>query len=144
MERPSQQRVSELLAEALDGNARNIDELRAATREQLELAGKALGGEPAVGRPSVLRVLRDWRDGALSDEQVRWWALLLYVGAFPAEWSPFGWRLGRSANQPIVINYHDDEAVNDVVFELKDIGDFDDEGRIKRTVDDMIRTLSEP
>jgi hypothetical protein len=144
VERPSQQRVSQLLAEALDGNARNIDELRAATREQLDIAGKALGGEPAVGRSSVLRILRDWRDGALSDEQVRWWGLLLFIGAFPAEWSPYGWRLGRSAHQPIAISYSDDEAVNEVVFELKDVGDFDDEGRIKRAVDDMIRTLSEP
>jgi hypothetical protein len=30
------------------------------------------------------------------------------------------------------------------VFELKDIGDFDDEGRIKLAVEDMIRTLSDP
>ena len=144
MERPSQERVSELLAEALAGDARNIEELRAATREQLALAGKDLGGEPAVGRPGVLRILRDWRDGVLTDEQVHWWALLLFVGAFPAEWSPFGWRLGRSPHQPIAINYSDDEAVNEVVFELKDIGDFDDEGRIKRALHDMIWTLSEP
>jgi hypothetical protein len=126
VERPSQQRVSELLAEALDGDARNIAELRAATREQLDIAGKALGSEPTVGRSSVLRVLRHWRDGDLSDEQVLSWALLLFT------------------HQPIAINYSDDEAVNEVVFELKDIGDFDDEGRIKRAVDEMIRTLSEP
>ena len=140
MAAPSQERVSELLGEALEGNARNIDELRAATREQLHLAGKALGGELSVGRPSVLRVLRDWRHGAVTAEQVHWWALLLFVGAFPQEWSPFGWR--SRGGRPLHINYSDDEAVNEVVFELKDIGDFDDEGRVKRALDEMIQSLS--
>jgi hypothetical protein len=142
VESPSQLRVSELLAEALAGDASNIGELRAATREQIELAGKALGGEPLVGRPSVLRVLRDWRDGALSDEQVRWWALFLFIGAFPTEWSPYGWRLGGTG-QPIDINYSDDETVNEVVHELKDIGDFDDEGRIRASVGQFIERLSD-
>lgn len=141
-EPPSQDRVVQLLLEAIDGEVANIDELRRAPQEQVHQAGQELGGELTFGRATVLRVLQDWRAGRLTDEQVRWWALLMFVGAFPQEWSPYGWHFHASA-QPIHIDYSDDEDVNEIVFELKDLGDFDDEGRIAAEVDNMIRRISD-
>lgn len=141
---PSQELVESLLKDALTGDATRIDELRMASQEHLHSAGQALGGELSVGRAAVLRILRDWRDGLLTDEQVRWWALLMFVGAFPEEWSPYGWRFHAARRgQPIHVNYSHDEALNEVVFELKDIGDFDDGGRIAAERDEMIAELSE-
>ena len=64
-EQPNQDRVAALLKDALDGDLVHIDELRRASQEQLQLAGQALGGELTFGRMTVLRVLRDWRDGKL-------------------------------------------------------------------------------
>lgn len=122
---------------------REFEELRKVSHEQLHSAGQALGGALTFGRPAVLRVLHDWRAGRLSDEQGRWWALLMFVGAFPEEWSPYGWRFhAKRRGQPIDVDYPDDEQVNEVVFELKDLGDFDDEGRIRRELDNMIASLS--
>jgi len=141
-EQPNQDRVVTLLKDALDGDLRHIDGLRRASQEQLHLAGQALGGELTFGRMTVLRVLRDWRDGKLTNEQVHWWALLMFVGAFPEEWTPYGWR-SHFSSQPIQVDYSDDEDVNEIVFELKDLGDFDDEGRIAAEVDSMIRQLSD-
>jgi hypothetical protein len=135
--------VVALLRDALDGDATRIEQLRKASQEQLHSAGHALGGALTFGRPAVLRVLHDWRAGRVNDEQVRWWALLMFVGAFPDEWSPYGWRFHAARKgQPIYVDYSDDEQVNEVVNELKDVGDFDDEGRIRREVDNMIASLS--
>ena len=117
-ERLSQERVEQLLREAIDGQVANIDELRIASQQQVHRAGQAVGGDLAVGRMAVLRVLHDWRAGLVTDEQVRWWALLLFVGAFPQEWSPYGWHFHASAH-PIHIEYSDDEEVNEVVFRLQ-------------------------
>jgi hypothetical protein len=136
----SQVRVLDLVKEALEGNATHIDELRLASHEQLQLAGQALGGQLRFGRPTVLRVLKDWRDGRLVDEQVRWWALLMFIGAFPEEWSPKGWKVHFSA-QPIDFDYSDDEDVNEIVFQLKEIGAVDDGGAIKYRVNAMIMRL---
>ncbi len=66
----------------------------------------------------------------------------MFVGAFPQEWTPYGWR-SHFSSQPIHVDYSDDEDVNEIVFELKDLGDFDDEGRIAAEVDNMIRQLSD-
>jgi len=68
--------------------------------------------------------------------------LLLFVGAFPQEGSPRGWHSHASA-QPIDIEYSDDEEVNEVVFRLKDLGDFDDVGLSAAEVDNMITQLSD-
>jgi hypothetical protein len=136
----SQVRVRELVNEALAGNATHIEELRRASHEQLHLAGQALGGQLSFGRPTLLRVLKDWRDGRLVDEQVRWWALLMFIGAFPDEWSPNGWRTD-SSSQHVDFDYSDDEEVNEVVFQLKEVGAFDDGGAIKDRVKAMIRRL---
>jgi hypothetical protein len=46
---------------------------------------------------------------------VRWWALLMFIGAFPEERTPIGWKIHYSS-QPLDIDYSDDEDVNDVVF----------------------------
>ena len=132
----------ELLRDALDGDVVHIDELRRASQEQLHLAGQALGGELRFGRATVLRVLRDWRARKLTDEQVRWWALLMFAGAFPDEWTPYG-RWFHASSQPIRVDYSDDEAVNEIVFELKDLGEFDDGGRIAADLDNMIRRVSD-
>ncbi len=138
----SQERVVQLLREAVDGQVANIDELRGASQQQLQRAGQAVGDDLAVGRAAVLRVLHDWRAGLLTDAQVRWWALLLFVGAFPQEGSHHGWHSHASA-QPIDIEYSDDEEVNEVVFRLKDLGDFDDVGLSAAEVDNMITQLSD-
>jgi hypothetical protein len=141
-DQPSQDRVVALLSDALNGDASQIDELRRASQEQLHQAGQALGGELTFGRPTVLRILREWRDGQLTDGQVRWWALLMFAGAFPEDWRPSGWHTHHTS-QPIDVNYSDDDVVNEVVFELKDIGDFLDAGDIRRDRDRMIAQLSE-
>ena len=141
-QQPGQDRVLELLRDALDGDVVHIDELRQASQEQLHLAGQALGGELRFGRVTVLRVLRDWRARKLTDEQVRWWALLMFAGAFPQEWTPYSWRL-HHGSPPIQVDYSDDEAVNEIVFQLKDLGDFDDGGRIATELDNMIRQVSD-
>jgi hypothetical protein len=141
-QQPNQDRVVTLLKDALDGDLGHIDELRRASQEQLHLAGQALGGELTFGRTTVLRVLTDWRAEKLTDEQVRWWALLMFAGAFPEEWTPYGWRF-HAWSQPIHVDYSDDDDVNEIVFELKDLGDFDDEGRIAAEVDNMIRRMSD-
>src|SRR5256885_10966354 len=138
----SQERVVQLLREAIDGQVANIDELRGASQQQLQRAGQAVGDDLAVGRAAVLRLLHDWRAGLVTDEQVRWWALLLFVGAFPQDWSPYGWHFHASA-QPIHIENSDDEEVNEVDFRFKDLGDFDDGGTIAADVDIMIRQLSD-
>ena len=131
----------ELLRDALDGDVVHIDELRRASQEQLQAAGQALGGHLTFGRPTVLRILRDWRDGNLTDDHVRCWALLMFVGAFPDDCRPQGWRPDRSG-QPIDIDYSMDETVNEVVFDLKDLGDFDDYW-IVADRDKMIAKLSD-
>lgn len=136
----SQVRVVGLVKEALEGNATHIDELRRVSHEQLHLAGQALGSQLSFGRPTALRVLKDWRDGRLVDEQVRWWALLMFIGAFPDEWSPKGWKVHFSA-QPIDFDYSDDDDVNEVVFQLIELGAIDDGGAIKDRINAMIRRL---
>ncbi len=141
-EQPSQDRVVALLSAALEGDVSQIDELRRASQEQLHLAGRALGGELSFGRMTVLRVLKDWSARKLSDEQVRWWALLMFAGAFPEEWTPYGWRF-HAWSQPIDVDYSDNEDVNEIVFRLKDLGDFDDGGTIKADIDLLIRQLSD-
>jgi hypothetical protein len=140
-EQPSQDRVVALLSAALEGDAAHIDELRKASREQLYLGGQALGGQLTFGRATVMRVLSDWRAQKLTDEQVRWWALLMFAGAFPDEWTPYGWRF-HGSSQPIDVDYSDDEDVNNIVSRLKDLGDFDDGGSIAADLDSMIRQLS--
>jgi hypothetical protein len=135
-------RVLKLLTDALEGDLAHIDELRRASQEQLHLAGQALGGKLTFGRMTVLRVLRDWRDGKLTNEQVHWWALLMFVGAFPEEWTPYGWH-AHFSSQPIDVDYSDDDEVNEIVFRLKDLGDFDDGGQIAADVDNMIRRVSD-
>jgi hypothetical protein len=140
-QQPGKDRVLDLLREALEGDVAQIDELRSASKEQLYEASQVLGGQLTFGRPTVLRVLRDWRARKLSDEQVRWWALLMFAGAFPDEWTPYGWRFHASSAQPIVVDYSDHDDVNEVVFRLKDLGDFDDAGAIKAEVDAMIKRL---
>ena len=137
----NQDRVVALLGEALEGDGAHIDELRKASKEQLRLAGQVLGGQLAIGRPAVLRVLRDWHTRKLTDEQVRWWSLLMFAGAFPDEWTPYGRRF-HASSQPIDVDYSDDEVVNEVVFRLKDLGDFDDGGAIETDIEKMIARLS--
>jgi len=136
-----QNHVVALLRETLEGDGARIDELRRASQDQLGLAGQALGGQLTFGRATVLRILRDWRARRLTDEQVRWWALLMFAGAFPDDWTPYGWRL-RQPGQPLDIDYSDDEQVNEVVSRLKDLGDFDDSGAIMADIDNMIRRLA--
>ena len=51
----------------------------------------------------------DWSAGRVTEEQVRWWALLMFTGAFQID-----------------VNYSDDDVVNDVIFELKDLGEIVD------------------
>lgn len=114
-------RVTLLLDQALKGAATGIDELRQATQQELHEAGKALGETLRFGRATTLRVLGDWESSLLTDEQVRWWALLMFIGAFPEEWTPIGWKIHHSS-QPLDIDYSDDADVNDVVFWLKDLG----------------------
>jgi len=114
-------RVIQLLDQTLKGDATGIDELRPATQTRLHEAGQALGGQLGFGRATTLRVLEDWRAGRLTDEQVRWWALLMLIGAFPQEWTPVGWKVDYDS-QPLLIDYSDDEEVNEAIFRLKDIG----------------------
>lgn len=140
-DRPSQDRIVVLLSDALNGDVSQIDELRHASQEQLHTAGEALGRQLRFGRPTVLRVLREWRDGQLTDDQVRCWAWLMFAGSFPDDCRPHGWRADRSS-QPIDVDYSDDETVNEVVFDLKDLGDFDDYGWIVADRDKMIAELS--
>ena len=143
MDQPlSQERVFALLRDALHGDVARIDELRRASQKQLHLAGQALGGQLMFGRPTLLRVLKDWQANKVTDEQVRWWALLMFAGAFPEEWTPYGWRVQTSA-QPIDVNYSDDEEVNGIVFRLKDLGDLDDGGTIVADIGTMIRQVSD-
>jgi hypothetical protein len=66
----------------------------------------------------------------------------MFAGAFPEEWTPYGWRF-HAGSQPIHVDYSDDEPVNEIVFELKDLGDFDDGGRIAAELDNMIRRVSD-
>ena len=115
-------RVTLLLDQALKGDATGIDELRQATQQELHEAGKALGKTLRFGRAATLQVLGDWESSLLTDEQVRWWALLMFIGAFPDEWTPIGWKIHHSS-QPLDIDYSDDEDVNEVVFRLKDLGE---------------------
>ena len=115
-------RVTLLLDQALKGDATGIDELRQATKQELHEAGKALGEPLRFGRATTLRVLGAWESRLLTDEQVRWWALLMFIGAFPDEWTPIGWKIHHSS-QPLDIDYSDDADVNEVVFLLKDLGE---------------------
>lgn len=115
-------RVTLLLDQALKGDATGIDELRQATQQELHEAGKALGEPLRFGRATTLRVLGAWESRLLTDEQVRWWALLMFIGAFPDEWTPIGWKIHHSS-QPLDIDYSDDADVNEVVFLLKDLGE---------------------
>lgn len=140
IEQPSPVAVVALLRDALDGDATRIEELRKTTPRQLQAAGVELGGELSFGRPTVLRVLHDWRAGRINDGQVRWWALLMFTGGFPVDWTPYG---GHFPGRPIHVDYSDDEEVNEVVFDLKDVGDFDDVGHIRRNIDEMIAKLAD-
>src|SRR6266853_184524 len=115
-------RVTLLLDQALKGDATGIDELRQATQQELHEAGKALGEPLRFGRATTLRVLGAWESRLLTDEQVRWWALLMFIGAFSDEWAPIGWKIHHSS-EPLDIDYSDDADVNEVVFLLKDLGE---------------------
>jgi hypothetical protein len=119
-------RTVALLSEALNGDAARINELRHASQQQLHLAGQALGGHLRLARTSVLRVVKEWHASGLTDEQVRWWALLMTIGGFPEDWSPYGWHLHHT-HQPVDIDYSDE--VSEVLSRLRDLGDFDDMGR---------------
>jgi hypothetical protein len=139
---PSDDRVVVLLHDAINGKASQIDELRRAPQEQLHKAGQALGGQLTFGRPTVLQILRDWRDGQLTDDQVRCWALLMFHGAFPDDGRPPGWR-AHSRGKRLNVDYSSDEAVNEVVFDLKDRGDFDNYGWSAADRDQAIQQLSD-
>ena len=104
-------RVTQLLDRALKGDATGIDELRQATQQELHEAGKALGKTFRFEREVTLRVLGDWEGGLLTDEQVHWWALLMFIGAFPEEWTPVGWKVNHTW-QPLDIDYSEDADVN--------------------------------
>jgi hypothetical protein len=117
-----QERIVRLLRDALDGDASVIEELRATSQSELRDAGIALGGTLTFGRAAVLRVLKDWRTGHVTNEQARWWALLMFIGSFPEQWTPTNWSVHNSS-QPLDVDYSDDEVVNEIVFRLKDIGD---------------------
>jgi|ERR1700694_2565328 len=94
------------------------------------------------GRPNVLRLLGDWKAHRITDEQVRWWALLVFIGAFPQDWSPTGW-LVRVPLREIDFDYSDDEAVNEAVYRLKDLRD-DIDGEISSAeCDQLIISLIE-
>lgn len=140
-DQPSQDRVVALLSDTINGDISQIDELRRASQAQLHQAGEALGGQLTFGRPTVLRILREWRDGQLTDDQVRCWALLMFYGGFPDDCRPPGAR--RGPGQPIDVDYSSDEAANEVVFDLKDLGDFDDYGWSAADRDSRIRQLSD-
>jgi len=139
-QRPSQDRVLALLKDALAGEVAHIAELRGASQEQLQLAAQSIDTELVLQRSSVLRVLRDWRAQRVNDEQVRWWALLMSIGAFPDDWTPHGWRVHHS-HPPVRIDYSDE--VGHVVSGLRDLGDFDDVGRSAADIDQLIRQLSD-
>jgi hypothetical protein len=128
------------LSAVLAGDASRILELRSASHDRLLTAAEALGSHLRFGRSTVLRILKDWRVGKITEEQVRWWALLMFVGAFPQEWSSTGYRL-RGPIKEIDIDYSDDDAVNEVVFRLKDLGDAIDGVITPAERDDMVARL---
>jgi len=64
----------------------------------------------------------------------------MFTGGFPVDWTPYG---GHFPGRPIHVDYSDDEEVNEVVFDLKDVGDFDDVGHIRRNIDEMIAKLAD-
>ena len=66
----------------------------------------------------------------------------MFAGSFPEYWTPYG-SYTHYSSQPIDIDYSSDETVNEVVFRLKDLGDFDDYGQIAADRDNMIRQLSD-
>jgi hypothetical protein len=115
-------RVALLLQKALNGDASTINELRGVSQAALKAAGEQLGGRLSFGRPTVLRVLMDWRAGRVTEEQVRSWALLMFIGGFPDTRSRVSWSV-HFTSQPIDVDYSDDDVVNDIVFELKDLGE---------------------
>ncbi len=119
-------RVAQLLRKALEGDASTVDELRGVSQADLRAASEQLGGKPSFGRPTVLRVLGDWRDGRVTEAQVGSWALLMFLGGFP-EGSPVSTPVQADATEePIHVDYSDDDVVNDVIFELKDLGEIVD------------------
>jgi hypothetical protein len=65
----------------------------------------------------------------------------MFAGAFPDEWTPYGWRL-HASSQPIDVDYSHDEQVSEIIFRLKNLGDFDDGGAIAADVSNMIGQLS--
>jgi hypothetical protein len=87
--------------------------------------------------------LNDWKAGRLSDEQLRWWGLFMFVGAFPQEWSPTGWRL-TGPIQEIDFDYSDDEAVNDAVFRIKEHRDFIDGPITSAELEELLTSLHAP
>ncbi len=62
----------------------------------------------------------DWRARCVTEEQVRLWALQMFIGAFPQTWSPISWS-ARATSRPIEVDYSDDDVVNDIIFALKDL-----------------------
>ena len=115
-------RVAALLRRALEGDASTVDELRSVSQADLKIAGDQLGGQLEFGRSTVVRVLMDWREGRVTEGQVRWWALLMFTGGFPDTRSRGSGSAGATS-QRIHVDYSDDDVVNDIVFELKDLGE---------------------
>lgn len=66
----------------------------------------------------------------------------MFMGAFPDEWTSIGWKV-HHRSQPLAIDYSEDTDVSEVVFRLKDLGEFDSEiGHAERTA--MIFRLRGP
>ena len=117
--------IVQLLRSALEGDASAMDKLRTASQPELLTAGQTLGGRLTFGRPTILRVLTEWRSGRVRTHQVQSWALLMFMG------------------EPLDIDYSADEAVNEAVFRLKDLGEVVDGLITGRERDAMISELEE-
>lgn len=48
----------------------------------------------------------------------------MFIGGFPDEWTPIGWKIHHSS-QPLDIDYSEDADVTEAVFRLKDLGQWD-------------------
>ena len=115
--------LSALLASVIGGDATGIGALRRVPQSDIRAAARQVD-QLHVSRAALLRLLQAWNSGTVTTEQVRWWAIFVFLGGFPQDWSPSGWVASYTAQtQPLEIDYADDDLVNEIVFRLKDLGD---------------------
>jgi len=128
--------LSDLLQQALSGDASVLDSLLAAPHAHLIEAARRVP-RLHVGKHALLRILSDWKRGAVSVSQVQRWASFVKRGYGP-----------QSAAEPVrpvdfVFDQASESLIVDVLGRLDELGDTIDGTISQEELNRMIERLEQ-